>query len=146
MELRKKLYTGYFCLQSIFNKKYVCAPQQGQKPLVTYRERRLYDNSEAFKFVELENGLTAIQSLSNDKFLLCNLTFEVIAATSQVEFVNHRFEIIFAFHDNDIVGIRSMCNGKYLSVERMINRPILAMGNTFGENEMFKLKKWEKRD
>lgn len=110
------------------------------------RERRLYDDAEAFRFVEIEHGLTAIQSLCNEKYLLCNLTFEVHAATSQVEFINHRFEIVFAFHDTEIIGIRSACNGKYLSVERALNKPVVAVGNTFGESEMFKLKKWERRE
>lgn len=144
-ELTRKLYTGNYSLQSLYNKKYMCAPDRGQKPLVTYRERRIYDDAEAFRFVALENGLTGIQSLSNQNYVLCNLSFELLASATQVEFVNHRFEIVFAFHDTDIIGIRSAANGKYVSVERGIGRPVLALATTFGESEMFKLKKWEKR-
>lgn len=134
-----------YSLQSIFNKKYVCAPDRGQKPLVTYRERRIYDDSEAFRFVALDNGLTAIQSLSNQNFVLCNLSFELLASANQPEFINHKFEIVFAFHDTEIIGIKSAANGKYVSVERAIGKPVLALASTFGENEMFKIKKWEKR-
>lgn len=126
------------------NKRYICVPKGGQSPLVTARERPV--DTEAFRFVELENGLTAIQSLSNEKFLICNLTFELLAATSNVEYINHRFEIVFAFYDTNIIGIKSICNNKFVTADNKLNKPLVAMGNSFGEMEMFKVKQFEKRD
>lgn len=122
------------------NKKYVYAENEGTRPLVNNRNE--VDSWERFAFVKLENGYTAIKALVNNKYLACYENKYLYSDSSIVdnESMKNKFQIVFSFYDQSIIGIKSLSNNKYVHATVEANKPLEASHDIFYDWEMFKIK------
>lgn len=116
----------------------MCAEGGGTKALIANRPRPSV--WEHFEFVGLKSNLTGIRSKANKKF--CDeIEGQLIPTRPKCvdDDKETNFKIVFLFVDHTIVGVKSLKNEKYLTVDEKEHKPLSFRGDYFGECQMFKL-------
>lgn len=93
--------------------------------------------------MQQDDGLVAVRACVNNNYLSLDKNNTIIASNANVQGMQQKYEIYFSFFDENIIGLKSADNRKYLMVQDKMKEPVIAVGKKFWKNSMFKIKKFE---